>query len=324
MSENREPGSALFTTNKTADAHRAAVLGAAIEAGLRAWRAGENIQTVLTTAGFARDIIQNVVDYVQNDPEEADREGRLYEQSTPQRPRTSQQEPQMSASKRQKTGHGRSTIPVAPSVKQYVKKCMDRQLEKKQYQNTADMADADLDVGGVVFPTTKLSFFSGITQGDTFSTREGNHIRVYEVDVRFVLNFSYAAASNTSGSSCPVRCLIVKRANASGVAPAVTDVLATTDYYSGYNTTNVPARFNILRDWTAIIKQDLYVSATTTNVRQTYRKLIKFKDGLPIDFSGTAGTYADIQRNNVFLIVVPAADECVAFAGSVTVHFTDN
>lgn len=287
--------------NPTTDAFppgaRAAAVQAALAAGLGAWRAGENIADVMRAAEFSENLITGVLNYISQDPETAAREA----DSLPDLMATS-----TSQSKRARfTTARRSTIPVAKSVKKYVKGCMDRILEVKYFEDTISQTNINTTV-------VDAATVSNIVQGDADTTRDGNTIHLKALQVK-----GYWA--DTAAAVCRLILLIDHQPN--GAAPAVTDVLSAATVSSGYNHNLVVgsggSRFKILSDKRANLVPPFSGGATQELV------LMSWKGSVPIRYSASTGAVGDMASNNVVLVWI-STTPTVDFVGNLVIMYTDN
>lgn len=272
-------------TCKTADlGARATVLGAALTAGRRAWRAGEDVQTVLTGLGYARSVVEGVLSYLgtTGEPEltqASSQDSMASEASMGVRP------------KRQRTGARRSTIPVSKSVKKYVKKCFDRLVDDKYYSVAA--ADSTTATTGTV---SSQGICYSIVQGTTDQNRIGNHIRIKELSFK---GHWLDTVPNVG------RMIVVWDKQPNGAHPAFTDILLAADYNSPYNHDNVIGcggqRFNILWDQRVVIEPQI----TAQGNRKLFSGKIKLDKVVTYDASANAVT--DLVTGNILFAYISGA-----------------
>jgi len=279
---------------------------AALAAATAAWRAGTDVQTALQQAGYAYEVVVGLSQYFQS---ASVPELELLSQST---------EPEMSSSKRARTSSSGSAVtsayarrrspPVAPSVKKYVKGCMDRLLEVKTLTETQ---------AGSVTPTTagavRTLCLPSITQGDGDSNREGNIIHVKLVRIRYF-------ATDTVASF--LRLIIFVDHQQNGTTPGVTQVLNQASYLSLYNPERVVgnggARYKILYDATHVITPELAATASLTGLVTKQIRL-----NMPVTYLGNAGTDADIGTNGLFLLAISSSNTCT-YQYAPQIIYTDN
>lgn len=247
---------------------RAVLIQAAIAAGYRAFRAGEDIERALTIGGYAVNIAQSVANYFSQDPTNASREGASLNMK---RSGTTSSTPQ----KRARGG----TAPVAKPVKKYVGKCMKQLLEKK-YTDTA--ITGTMTLAGTTIGCNLLA------TGTSSTTRTGNTTQGVEVIVR---GTHYDANPSVS------RYILFWDRQPNGALPAVTDVLQSASVVSNYNCNNVVgvggARFSILKDMTITTNIDITATA--------HQQCFNFK--LPLTsktfYSGTTSAISSIAKNSL-------------------------
>lgn len=295
-----------FLVSKMAEqgAARAVLVQAAIELGLGVWQAGQNVETALTAAGYTRTVIDGVLNYIRDDPETAAREADLTQQSYSQGSMSSQ-----TTKKARLGGTRRSTIPVAPKVKKYVKKCMDKLVEVKYYQGT--MAITDISASGTVHGGT----LSSIQQGDGDSQRDGNIVKLKSYSFRF--DISDAISANSI-----VRVILVWDKQCNGANGTVADVLATTASNSGYNHDLVVGhgggRFNILFDKTYTLRPSIATTSTVQHVTGSVNL-----EGKHARYDANAGAVTDLTSGNIFWIFI-GSGATADMAGYQTIKFVDN
>lgn len=271
--------------------------GAAFQLGINAWRTGQSIKDVLDAAGYASYVVEAVTNHIrahQSDPGEATQ------------PDSQTLEENMSSSnKRQRTSTTtKKKIPVAPSVRKYVKKCMDRVLEDKFKEG--DVGYTNVPSTGACFADTLL-----VANSITDSGRIGNHIRLKSFLIKGIISCNVPDV-------CRVILLWDKQCN--GAAPAVTDILSGSGINNMYNADTVVGhggqRFNVIFD-----KRYVTQPQVTTEARFIPWGY-SWKGDKVITYDGTAGTIADLVSNNlVFLYISQSGAADVS--GRMKVNFVD-
>lgn len=288
------------TTNKIAE-HGGAYLGArplleAFRVGLAAYRAGEDVVAAVTLAGFSAKIARATYNKItRQGSEEQEEEAATTTTSTNE------------MNKRLKTSstfYRRRSGPVAPTVKKYVKRCMDRVVEQKYFAvNTGNIAST---TGGTV---TSLGSFS-IVQGTGDNQRTGNNIRISDLTFRGVVSDTVAN---------DIRVIIFYDRQANGAACVSGDVLNTSTVFATYNTNQVigagGTRIKIVYDWTYAI------NPAGTIRHEVAKKFIKNAKAIA-RYTGTAGTVSDILENNLQVLVIAGAATGGLTCYSV-IHYTD-
>lgn len=136
--------------------------------------------------------------------------------------------------------------------------------------------------------TWNLSLLSGVAQGDTAQTRDGNKFKAIGLSIKGQI-FIDSAASATA-----VRCMLVKVKSLQGAAPSTTDILQSNNYLSSYNNVNCPYRFQILWDRT--------FSVSTDRPTLHFSKFIKQQTHST--FSGATAAVTDCQEGHYYFITM--------------------
>lgn len=181
---------------------------------------------------------------------------------------------------------GRQTIPVAPSVKRYVKRCTSRLIEKK-----CSNVNAVLTMVGTGTPQVSADLLANIMQGDSMQARTGNHIRITRLTIRVLV---LAKSINV------IRFAYVWDTQANGAAPAWTDVFDSTSTASTYNGTNVAgaggSRFHIIADRTVTAEPQI----AGTYPYKSF--LLSFRPNKVVSYKSNGGTVADMLKNNFIIL----------------------
>lgn len=297
--------------NKTADPARNAVVGAALLAARTAWERGQDVETALQVAGYARYVIDGVVNYITETPQDEVEATTTQLNISPKRPAAGEMSSSMSvkrARRGSKGGGGKKKVPVAKSVKTYVKKCMDRVLEPKY--TTLQLTQSNITSAGVVL-ATPLGF---ITQGTTDASRTGNMIHVKRIRVLGHFGDSTASPSTVN------RFIILWDRQPNGAAPAFGEIIATNDVNGPYNSDTVVGwggdRFTIIHDTRTTIWQE----STGGNL-----PLVQYtgKQNKVVKYDTNTGAVADLVTNNLVLVWC-SSGSTADFAGYLTVEFVDN
>lgn len=192
----------------------------------------------------------------------------------------------------------RSTIPVAPSVRKFVNKCMNKLVEKKYLTVTA----------GTIIPgssgTVIGSGLETITQGTTDSQRIGNYINLDYITVRGNISDSTVAGPPPNGY---MRLILLYDTAGNGVAPVTADILELTSIFAPMNHDTVAgvggSRFKILKTQTIQLSQQTYIAGvnTTQVVPFTLYANLKGKK-TRYDASASAGT--DVVSGYIYLLAI--------------------
>ncbi len=160
---------------------------------------------------------------------------------------------------------------------------------------------------------------TGISQGDTNRTRDGNKVTAKSISIDLTLESTVAATSSW------VRVFVIKANNNNGQndLPVLADIFLTNinndvRQTSPFNPEHVGPKpsmpFKVLKNWLVYVSN----ANTTKRVRLKYFK----KLGFTIRFDGNAGTNADIVTNALYLVYV-ADDANASFRHNAIFRFTD-
>lgn len=136
--------------------------------------------------------------------------------------------------------------------------------------------------------TWNLSLLSGVAQGDTAQTRDGNKFKTIS------LSLKGQAFINGSASATALRVLIIKVKNLNGSAPATLDVFQSNNYLSSFNNVNCPYKFQILYDKYVSLSQD----------RPTVHVSKYIKQQVHTTFSGTSANTSDCADGHYYLLTM--------------------
>ena len=195
-------------------------------------------------------------------------------------------------------------IPVAPTVKKYVKKCMDRLIDDKyatlQLSNPTSAANTPTVFGSALL--------GGIQQGTSDGTRVGNLIRVKKITFKGTV---------TNTTSDRIRILFAWDKQTNGAAPAGGEIITVNDVHGPYNHDTIVGegggRFDVLYDHIHVIKPPFSGSLDNHEISFTWAgdKVVRY------DTNG--GTIADIVSNNFFGVILPVLGS--AAGSSLTGYF---
>lgn len=253
---------------------------AALAVAVAAWRAGADVRDAVSAAGYAYNVAEGLAEYVGS---------RFFTDDVPDLTQASQEDvsmgPQVKRARRDPVKAAR----VAPSVRQYVKKCMAKVLEKKYYQKSHSG----------VSPGTAGTFYQlgvpDIVEGTSDANRIGNQVRLLKIGLNGLIYDTAALTGNA-------RVIIVQDLQYNGANPAVTDILASSATYSLYNHNNVigagGARFKILAD--KFYTTDWLISTAST----WHHVHFSVKPNCIVQYKGSTATAADVVKNNVYALVI--------------------
>lgn len=152
-------------------------------------------------------------------------------------------------------------------------------VENHRYDNTTSIANQTT--------TATVQTLGAIAQGDNVSNRQGNSIKMTQIDGRI------GVYHNGSATKTFTRVIVGVDHQCNGALPAATDVLAIGDVFSLRNMDQAK-RYTIL--------VDEVVGTDTSHLL----KWIEFHKPLDfhMEFKGTSSAVTDISTNNLFLIAV--------------------
>lgn len=165
--------------------------------------------------------------------------------------------------------------------------------------------------------TSTVDFISGCAIGDTISSREGHVIHITSVEIRL----DFRADPNVTVDS-HIRVLLVRQNNNSeGVAPFITDVLASDDTNGLPNIAN-RGDYTVYMDRTMLVPQnDLTANSAV--------KLINFKQVFNVPkratYDGDTAAITDSEAGHFYLMFMcdRASPDQGNFSGNVRVSFKD-
>ncbi len=276
---------------------------AALSLATAAWRAGTDVQTALQQAGYAYEVVVGLSEYFSSAAApELEALSQSQDMSSAKRARTS------STSSAGAAGRRPYQV-VAPSVKKYVKDCMNRLSELK----IATAAPSGFIAAGTVGAVNPICLPS-IQEGTGDDDRTGNIIHVKRLDWR------YYVSDNAGGGFVRVILYIDHQAN--GLLAQVTDVLNSVSWLSCYNPKNVVgvggSRFKILDDTTHPLT--MQIAATNTFSRFVEKR---FSMNMPVQYIANAGGSGDIGTNAIGVIYI-ASNATAGIQYSAQLVFTDN
>lgn len=280
-----------------ADPTRGALIAAATELGLRVWRAGQDVETALTLAGYSWDIARGVRNYIYSTSEP---ELEAYSQATSQGTTTTSTEEMSTPNvKRARTVTvRRKQPPVAKNVKAYVRKCVKHTVEKK-YLTV---------IGGTIVPGIAGTIIGAgvetIQQGTSDATRVGNEIDLVSVTVRGTISDSTAAPGPYPAGW--IRLVLFYDKQTDGTAPTVTNVLEGASVYQPFNHDYVVGhgggRFNILQS--KLIKYESHAVANAADNTVIPFVMHAKLSGKLVRYKGNAGTVADVASGYIGLLAI--------------------
>lgn len=268
-------------------------VAAAFAIGLSAYHAGQDIKAAIEAAGFSAALAQSTYNKITESHfttvEMSNKRSKIVPDPAPRR----------------------STIPVAPSVKKYVKRCMDHVVEKKHYTSNGSGA---LVTTGAIYPCGLYS----IVQGDTGSTREGNKIHLKEMRLTYNLT--------TTGVVGVARVMVVWDRQSNGGVFATSDVLDSSTTLAPYNHQNVVgaggSRFTVIYDKLHDCNARETSAAVFTQAMTFTRKFTKSVQRM-IEYDANAGAITDLVSNNLQICVIGTSTS-ITFGFQCDLEFVDN
>ena len=158
----------------------------------------------------------------------------------------------------------------------YMAKKNRRQLKQREVK----YVDEVTNTAAITHTTGVIEYLSGVAQGDTDQTRDGDHINAKALHIR------YAIFGNAADSNQIVRVVIFRKNDDTNTAPTMHGT-STTDYLAAADSLSVKSRRHTQRHKT--LYDELFIGnpdGTENWVRNIY---IKLKD-LPLHYNDTAAT----------------------------------
>lgn len=193
---------------------------------------------------------------------------------------------------------------VAPTVKRYVKRCMDRIVETKYVEGSITFTN----------PTSAGSiagnFLCGIQLGTSDTSRVGNNIRIKNI---------WLKGYWSDGNNAVLRLLFAWDRQPNGAVPAVTDIITANGTNAGYNHDTVVGqggqRFTVFSDKRTTLNLG-YSGATT--LAATF---MHWKGDKVVQYTGNTGTVTDMISNN--LVAVAVGNSTGDFTGQIVIEYQD-
>lgn len=163
-------------------------------------------------------------------------------------------------------------------------------------------------------PTTTgiVTLLTGIAQGATDVTRNGNSILSKSIDVKLTVNQHVS----TSYTICRMM-LIIDKENAQGTAPTLAQLLQNVTPQDFLNQDNT--------DRFVVLYSSLFIMRTGTNSSVRTIEFHKNLSDLHIRYDGTAATQANATQNHLYLILLSSEDtNKPIFSGKIRYKFMDN
>lgn len=153
--------------------------------------------------------------------------------------------------------------------------------------------------------TSTIQCISLIAQGDGPSARDGNEVYLHSCHYRFRI---IDDLTNTNDSL--FRIMIVKRKEATGSNPAITDILTTDEFYDLRSFVN-RRDIQVLHDKTFKMKE----SSNASDRSQVWiEKYMKFKKPILTTYNSTTASITVNETNELFIVLMcqnVQADACI-------------
>jgi len=184
----------------------------------------------------------------------------------------------------------------AVDVRRVVTQVLNDRIEHKEFAFSGSTS-ADFSTSGLVYPITQ-----NVVQGDDIIQRSGDQIILERLTVSVNLINNTAALN----SSFVGRVVVFSDDMSLSALPAVTDVLDTANYLSGYNNVNVQKRrFKILHD-------KMYDVVAETNRQSITFSIIK-KLRHKVYYNGATNANSALGRGQVYILYIASAASATHF-----------
>jgi hypothetical protein len=178
----------------------------------------------------------------------------------------------------------------------------------------AEVKHADVTTSSTVSTTPVLTFLSGVAQGDTNTSRDGNSIKAVG------LHGDVTLIQNASATATRVRTLIFVDTRSQGVVPTAADVVDTNAMSGLANIDTEPNRFVILLD-----RLDSMVLAAQTRVLTFRYDLTADVKNMHLLYSGSGATIASAKGPVVYMLQYSSeATNTPTYAIDSRLFFLDN
>ncbi len=155
--------------------------------------------------------------------------------------------------------------------------------------------DDDSEAFAPVSGTSVVTYISGIAQGDTDATRDGDTIYITSIQCKGVV----------SGDADQVvdryaKFLLVKKKDVRGATITMTNLFKA-DHYNSMRNVDNSVNFQILKTW----QRRIQVATTTGDAHSSRLDFFyKFKKPLRVKYLGTGNAVTDADRNGLFFIAM--------------------
>lgn len=190
-------------------------------------------------------------------------------------------------------------------IKQMVRSMINSQQEVKEFSFTGP-SSAAWATAGAVYPITQ-----NVIQGDDITQRSGDMIILRRFQNNQFLTGSVVATSNVVG-----RVILFYDSMSSGSLPAVTDVLDTASYLSGYN------NFNKQRNRFQVISDISYSLLGLTNLQLSITDKV-YKSNKHIYFNGSTNANSSLGKNQLYALYI-SNNALGSYSAYFTLAYTDS
>ena len=162
-----------------------------------------------------------------------------------------------------------------------------RQRSSKKFHNI-DLADVS------VINTWQIIHFTGVAEGDTSNTRDGELIGITDIEIRLQIQ-SAAAIDNQAG----LRYVLIQDKQTNGLAFTVNDVWTSNNEITSIRDWSFASRFRIL--WDSAFSIQEFTSNSTTFTGRTVVKRLHYSTPLKVHYTGGSSAVGDISSGAIYL-----------------------
>jgi hypothetical protein len=178
----------------------------------------------------------------------------------------------------------------------------------------AEVKHVDVSTSSTVSTTPVLTFLSGIAQGDTNTSRDGNSVKAVGLhgDITLIMNASATVSR--------VRTLIFVDTRSQGAAPTAADIVDTNALSGLANIDTEPNRFVMLLD-----RLDVLVLAAENRAKTFRFDLTSDVKNMHLLYSGSGNTIASAKGPVVYMLQFSSeATNTPTYAVDSRLFFIDN
>ena len=176
-----------------------------------------------------------------------------------------------------------------PSAMKVAKKALAlaRRTGGKKFHNI-DLGDAS------VINTWQLIHFTGVAEGDTSNTRDGEVIGITDIEIRLQIQTA-SAIDNMAG----LRYVLIQDKQANGLTFTVNDVWTSNNEITSVRDWAFASRFRIL--WDSAFSVQEFTSNATTFTGRTVVKRLHYSRPLKVQYTGGSSAVSDISSGSIYL-----------------------